>query len=552
MFSSQRHLSHHRYEVSCGLGPAILALSLQYPVYRPHLSHACTATVCSTILFISCLLERAPWAYLSALILGIAWRLGTLLRYKWNRYNQTTLPVCPLVTHELLPAYRSVVGEDQSLPGSPKVHWSPRVSRSDLPSYNLPNASAPSNEVSLFVGLFLRYTLVIAICAFLISFSTPPVSIDVPYTSLHIHDSHVDRPLLNIIVLSAPRPDPISGLAFLTETLDSYLPLLRTISVRHQESGNFDTTLDHGLIRSHRIQITAYTRSDPQVHVAFTDAEGIFRHRNKPSVRSMPPFGDYTHESSPISFLETSQGSSMDLKDAEREQLRESVRFIYDPRPLRTALGGLHVDAAGLLDFAYSGMPDSNATRLMDEWRVAEWTMIVEDDFPLCVTSGRGNGARAVLGVVSELERRRLRSVDALKGDDGPRIDAWPRSAWVGTGGSGLIFHRSILKSAAHLLRAPSLLDSSFSLPPADLILQSCVLGSAPATSRVDAFLDMFDLGVGATGTIGAVGCGNRGAIISSRLAMRHAGGANSALDHSTPTERWQCGWRYVALSFAF
>lgn len=217
--------------------------------------------------------------------------------------------------------------------------------------------------------------------------------------------------------------------------------------------------------------------------------------------------------------------------------------------------------------------------------------MIVEDDFPLCPGPTGGDAIRAVVHALESRRRRALcRSPPGLLEDDrkalgcadhshlrgrgyagwmdidgahdddddemqdGQNESDWPRAGWVGTGGSGLIFHRSILPAAAHLLRSPpptftpspsansdsqhirEYLSSIIDLrPPPDVIMQNCILSKPGAVG----------CGADATGRPPNSRQKGPGAIISARLAMRHAGGdGNSALQHRTPGERWQCGWR--------
>lgn len=224
---------------------------------------------------------------------------------------------------------------------------------------------------------------------------------------------------------------------------------------------------------SQQITLTAYTRSD-SLDAAFSRASKVFSNGSH-----LIPF--IHHERAP--------GDSADL----------------------------YSDAAGLLTWAYRK-------------KSSEWTMIVEDDFPLCPGP---RGADAIRAVLSTLESRRK------KNESRGAHWAWPRAGWVGTGGSGLIFHRSILPAVAHALRTPPPIASTLSSPsgenrsifielrpPPDLIMQRCALGGH------------------------GIGCGSAGAVISARLAMHHTGGGNSALKHSTPNERWQCNWRYAGTKY--
>lgn len=141
----------------------------------------------------------------------------------------------------------------------------------------------------------------------------------------------------------------------------------------------------------------------------------------------------------------------------------------------------------------------------------AEWVMLAEDDFPLCA------GGWAVLStVVAQLERERAAG----------RM----RAGFVGTGGSGLVMHRSYLPLLSTVLREYS--RSASRLPPGvhrrapDQVVQDCLRG-----------------------TPGSL-CERRGAqriIISSRIVMDHIGGmATTTKGKPLNSDKWRCGWRHA------
>ncbi|KAG2137501.1 hypothetical protein DEU56DRAFT_972659 [Suillus clintonianus] len=133
--------------------------------------------------------------------------------------------------------------------------------------------------------------------------------------------------------------------------------------------------------------------------------------------------------------------------------------------------------------------------------------MLVEDDFPVCGEWGW----RGILDVMNELQR------DGKYG------------GFVGTGGSGLIIHRSLLPILTHTLRIHGLQHSPMppSVPrrPADIIIQDCLFGTdllCPHNTQEPSL------------------------VITSRLVMDHIGGSASTMrNRRYPADRWRCGWRH-------
>ncbi|KAJ8586408.1 hypothetical protein M405DRAFT_853342 [Rhizopogon salebrosus TDB-379] len=133
--------------------------------------------------------------------------------------------------------------------------------------------------------------------------------------------------------------------------------------------------------------------------------------------------------------------------------------------------------------------------------------MLVEDDFPLCGDWGWGG----ILGVMNELQRDRK------------------YGGFVGTGGSGLIIHRSLLPILTHTLRIHALqlspIPSSVFHRPADIIIQDCLFGADVLCPHN---IDEPTL------------------VITSRLVMDHiGGGASTARGRVYSAEKWRCGWRH-------
>ncbi|KAJ7760672.1 hypothetical protein DFH07DRAFT_740727 [Mycena maculata] len=139
--------------------------------------------------------------------------------------------------------------------------------------------------------------------------------------------------------------------------------------------------------------------------------------------------------------------------------------------------------------------------------------MLLEDDFPLCSARGRDYLAR----VMQELERGR--SPEYLE----------RRGAFVGTGGSGLIFHCSVLSIVYTVLKLHANTQSALPVDvlrrPADLVMQDCLLGIDPLCPRLSPGGNL---------------------VITSRLIIDHIGAVSS----TTPgrlygQDQWRCGWRH-------
>lgn len=147
--------------------------------------------------------------------------------------------------------------------------------------------------------------------------------------------------------------------------------------------------------------------------------------------------------------------------------------------------------------------------------KTAEWVMLVEDDFPVC---GGDSGWNAIAKVLSILEKSRSARNEI-------------RSGFVGTGGSGLIIHRSVLPVLVLLLKTHAEISSS--LPPSvvrrppDVVIQDCLLGRDAICPR---------RGPDGEGTM----------VITSRLVLDHIGGmASTNSNKAGNSDKWRCGWRH-------
>ncbi|KAI8048803.1 hypothetical protein BDF22DRAFT_726781 [Syncephalis plumigaleata] len=126
------------------------------------------------------------------------------------------------------------------------------------------------------------------------------------------------------------------------------------------------------------------------------------------------------------------------------------------------------------------------------------YVTLVEDDFPLC-----GDDAwQTLLRVLWEAGTHQPHRC----------------GAFVGTGGTGIILHHSMIKPAAKLL-----VNTDYNQVPPDVLLQDCLLGRIPLCSY----------------------CKNT-MIISRVILMRHLGYNTSTSNYRTyGKEMYQCGWRH-------
>ncbi|KAL0067982.1 hypothetical protein AAF712_004885 [Marasmius tenuissimus] len=186
-------------------------------------------------------------------------------------------------------------------------------------------------------------------------------------------------------------------------------------------------------------------------------------------------------------------------------------------------------------------------------WKHAEWIMIVEDDFPLCE-----NGADILKRTMWLLELGRKQ---ALEASGEVEVEVGTRSAFIGTGGSGLIFHHTLLPMLEHILRTHALPFRPGKTPfppfairrPADVVMQDCLLGLDPMCSR-----ELYPLRSLQTNTlpdsvkkdlknINRQSDDDVTMFIPSRLVMDHIGGmVSTTVGKKGNTDKWRCGWRHA------
>ncbi|KAF5383759.1 hypothetical protein D9615_003508 [Tricholomella constricta] len=242
-------------------------------------------------------------------------------------------------------------------------------------------------------------------------------------------------PLLEVLILSFPRPNVSASTAIMTSTINSFIPHL-----------------------SSDVVLSVFTHSIS--HKAFDNVRTVFASTN------------VTFYVDTDSHPDSVSGQYLHIAEAFRWSTEQSVK--------------------------------------------AEWVMLVEDDFPIC---GGERGWDAVRRVMQILESTRSPSTKALNRQGG----------FVGTGGSGLIFHRTMLPVLILLMRThaetASRLSPTTVRRPADLVMQDCLLGADPLCPQKPE---------------------GGGLVITSRMVMDHIGGmATTNQNKAFNDDKWRCGWRH-------
>lgn len=162
----------------------------------------------------------------------------------------------------------------------------------------------------------------------------------------------------------------------------------------------------------------------------------------------------------------------------------------------------------------------------------AEWIMLIEDDFPICAGETGKNALRKVLTLL-EASRPHPNRNDL---HPQPRR----RAGFIGTGGSGLIIHKTMLPILQVILRVyaekESKLPAGLQRRAPDQVIQDCILGKDPMCP-----LAKGDVCVDQEGKPSSCGL-----VITSRLVMDHIGGMYSTTwGKARNSDKWRCGWRH-------
>ncbi|KAI6013341.1 hypothetical protein BKA83DRAFT_4360944 [Pisolithus microcarpus] len=416
------------YEISSGIGPPLATYLLTFGA-RPTLdflrgsfkgrywesgSRAEVLLVICTCIVL-CWLDRAPWTYAMATLLSISLTIWRTLIASPSR-DSTNVPF-----------------------GGFDLQCS-----NNSPFLRRPRTSLQASALFLLI-IPLPYIL-----GFLFRLGYHPIPHIAP-SSANFGRHH---PLLEILVLSFPRPNDAGSTPVLSRTISSYLPYI---------NNNGSTSL------------SVFTHAQLSHHPSFELAKKEFR-------------------DAPVVF-HADRDSHPDEREGQYLHVAEAFRWVYERR---------------------------QEDDIVPNRAPAEWIMLVEDDFPLCGEWGW----RGIVGVMRMLEDNRAPSAS---------MGRW--GGFVGTGGSGLIIHRSVLPILTHVLRIHASLNSPLphGIPrrPPDVIIQDCLLGTDPLCPAYNTFMSNSN-------------GGSSSLVITSRLVMDHIGSDKStAAGRAYSPEKWRCGWRH-------
>lgn len=368
---------------------------------------------------ILCWLDGAPWTYAMSTLLSISLTI-------WRALFSS-----PLRESSHVP----FGGLDQQYSNSSSPH--PRRPRTT------------GFRTSLLVLLVIPLPYIVG---FLFSFGYHPIPDIAPSSS-----SGIDHPLLEILILSFPRPNDAGAIPVLSRTISSYLPYVN----------NSSTT-----------SLSVFTHARQAHHPSFELAKKEFR-------------------DTPVVFY-TDRDLHPDDREGQYLHVAEAFKWVYE---------------------RHQRDDDTSPNPA----KPAEWVMLVEDDFPLCGEWGWSG----IVGVMRMLESKRTPSAS---------MGRW--GGFVGTGGSGVIIHRSVLPILTHILRIHASLNSPLppNIPrrPPDIIIQDCLLG-------IDPFCPAYN-----HPTSSSNGGRSGNLVITSRLVMDHVGSDKStAAGRVYSPEKWRCGWRH-------
>ncbi|KAL0573839.1 hypothetical protein V5O48_008103 [Marasmius crinis-equi] len=185
-------------------------------------------------------------------------------------------------------------------------------------------------------------------------------------------------------------------------------------------------------------------------------------------------------------------------------------------------------------------------------WKRPEWVMVVEDDFPFCA-----DGTEILKRAMWLLELGRKQASETLG-----ELEVGTRAAFIGTGGSGLIFHHTLLPMLEHILRTHALPFRPGKSPfppfatrrPADVVMQDCLLGIDSLCARRLQPLRSLRLDSGAPVSVKEdlekilrQSDSDVTMFIPSRLVMDHIGGlVSTTVGKKGNTDKWRCGWRHA------
>ncbi|KAK7451750.1 hypothetical protein VKT23_012429 [Stygiomarasmius scandens] len=510
-------------------------------------SHCGTMALTLLAVF-SSIAESRPWSYATALLAaGIVILLSILKDVLQSTINSSDHTV------KYMPIGRSFSGEQNRNIDLENGSNNPPASRASFDAHSNRSALFPTRSRGIktdshSVTTVLRTRFLRAICftfipLFAIYLSQLVVGLinsisgssDYQFTPLPPSaDSNI--PLLEVLILSYPRPVSEEKLLtvedVLENTIQSYIPLL--------------DSEDTGYTNEH-VRISVFTQA--KEHPVF---DRVRDRHNK-------------------------MGSKVEFHNG----WTTGANGDYEQ--------GQYLHLAKAFEWVGSGSTsDSTVTVRKSQ---AEWILLAEDDFPLCdwhsyrqhadrekeMKLGHfGSGIDILSRMMWILEGGRRAAIEE---NDGNKM-VGTRTGFIGTGGSGLIFHHTLLPVLEHLLllhaRKPSSsnpVPPDFVKRPPDVVVQDCLLGLDPLCKRAlkpfsallsstngitdtSVFLstmppsvqtDLSNLISQAEDQSVFSSTSPPTMLIPSRLLQDHLGGLLS----TTPgkqgnVDKWRCGWRHA------
>ncbi|CEH15427.1 hypothetical protein CBOM_03740 [Ceraceosorus bombacis] len=411
------------YETSTGIGPVLVAIDAATVLLQrlpsdvspipsassvPPASSRPSIAIHTLIGVISCILDGAPWTYASGAAVGFFVAIAYVVAE-----SVTGGPIYrpsgegPVPLHLL---------EDEEEEGNSSTAANGSGRRGNLygAGGHYGSDSVPPSRVALVQAAFWRGAAHVLVSLLLVIVATK-TSGWLPNLSQLGSPPPSARPLLDIVLLTSPRPRDEKGIApMLINTTDSFFGAISPAA--------------SPLIAP---RVSVFTHFSSKEHPAFDVAKAHF------DAHPRPELGE---RASKVVFYRDSDSHA-------------DVRL------------GHHLHLAELLRWSWEREGSS------------EWVLVAEDDFPVCGDWG-WRGIEGVIAEL-ELQRRPWVDLRASGAAEGVSHAGPPLAGWVGAGGSGLILHRSLMPIAERLLRLYATSDGRRPLAPlpADLVVQQCMSG---------------------------------------------------------------------------
>ncbi|PWN99052.1 hypothetical protein FA09DRAFT_240113 [Tilletiopsis washingtonensis] len=396
------------YEATAGLGPVLVAidvatfLQLRLPNDPSPVPSAASTPLAGSnrvvalhagVAGLLCLIEGAPWSYACGAVVGAIFGVLNVLASRFQLQGK----------------YSLLGSADNAQPQASDDEAATSSRHQRTPSIIAPPGARKSTKIVL--SRLLAHLAAFCVVSIFTAdrLALRPKLADVGPTTT------AGRPLLDIVLLTAPRPrgsDISSDL--LQRTVASYFDIIPTESVLPSPP-----------------RLSVFTHFTEKEHPAFDRVAAHYEHITRP----------LGNRSSSVVFY--------------RDQ---------DQHPADHVRHHLHL--AELLRWSHQRKDAS------------EWTLVVEDDYALCGKWG-WRGMEAVVATLEQDRKTsaHLRLSAESKHQTPP--DETPLAGWIGAGGSGLILHRSMLPLAQRLLSLYTTGNDLRQLTPANAVLLQCLTGES-------------------------------------------------------------------------